>query len=47
MGFCDCFGSGLSKQERLEEERIASEEARAKASEAALRRFSPFIVIFN
>lgn len=42
MGFCDCFGGGLSKQERLEEERIASEEARAKAAEAAQKRFFSF-----
>ncbi|RVX22664.1 hypothetical protein CK203_012761 [Vitis vinifera] len=42
MGFCDCFGGGLSKQERLEEERIASEEARAKAAEAAQKRQEQF-----
>ncbi|XP_057974665.1 uncharacterized protein LOC131162329 isoform X4 [Malania oleifera] len=42
MGFCcDCFGGG-SKQQALEEDRLASSEARAKAAEAAQRRKEQF-----
>ncbi|KAK3020768.1 hypothetical protein RJ639_047896 [Escallonia herrerae] len=37
MGCFDCFDGG-PKEERREEERIASEEARAKAAEAAEKR---------
>ena len=32
MGCFECFGGGLAKQERLEEERRASQEARSKAA---------------
>lgn len=39
MGCFGCFDGGLAKQERLEEERRASEEARAKAAEAAEKRY--------
>ncbi|KAK3029784.1 hypothetical protein RJ639_038226, partial [Escallonia herrerae] len=37
MGCFDCFDGGL-KEERREEERLASQEARAKAAEAAEKR---------
>uniref|UniRef100_A0A251TY14 Putative small VCP/p97-interacting protein n=1 Tax=Helianthus annuus TaxID=4232 RepID=A0A251TY14_HELAN len=40
MGCFGCFDGGLAKQERLEEERRASQEARAKAAEAAEKRNS-------
>ncbi|KAL2895020.1 Starch synthase 3 chloroplastic/amyloplastic [Bienertia sinuspersici] len=36
-GICSCF-DGEDKYERREQERLASEEARAKAAEAAQRR---------
>lgn len=41
----DCFGfidGGLAREERLEEEHRASEEARAKAAEAAEKRQEEF-----
>lgn len=47
MGFCcDCFGGGDSRMTK-EEERLASEEARARAAEAAQKRFTllPFVNI--
>ncbi|KAF5780490.1 putative small VCP/p97-interacting protein [Helianthus annuus] len=42
MGCLDCFDGGLARQERLEEERKASQEARAKAAEAAEKRQEQF-----
>ncbi|KAF5792221.1 putative small VCP/p97-interacting protein [Helianthus annuus] len=42
MGCFGCFDGGLAKQERLEEERRASQEARAKAAEAAEKRQEQF-----
>ncbi|XP_076888972.1 uncharacterized protein LOC143580302 [Bidens hawaiensis] len=42
MGCFDCLGGGLAKQERLEEEQRASQEARAKAAEAAEKRQEQF-----
>ncbi|KAM0063035.1 putative small VCP/p97-interacting protein [Helianthus debilis subsp. tardiflorus] len=42
MGCLDCFDGGVARQERLEEERIASQEARAKAAEAAEKRQEQF-----
>ncbi|XP_077215041.1 uncharacterized protein LOC143849750 [Tasmannia lanceolata] len=41
MGFCVCFG-GKAKEERREADRLASEEARSKASEAAQKRQEQF-----
>lgn len=38
MGCFDCFTGGASKQQRREEEELASREARAKAAEAAQKR---------
>lgn len=37
MGFCDCC-FGVSREQRQEEDRLASEEARSRAAEAAQRR---------
>jgi len=46
MGICfGCFGGG-DKRMSKEEERLASEEARARAAEAAQKRFFPFSSIF-
>ncbi|KAL3514373.1 hypothetical protein ACH5RR_027090 [Cinchona calisaya] len=47
MGCFACFDGGASKQRRKEEEQLASQEARAKAAEAAQKRqpqvpFFPF-----
>jgi hypothetical protein len=45
MGMCfGCFGGG---EKRKEEERLASEEARAKAAEAAHQRSAPFSLFFQ
>ncbi|XP_062164255.1 uncharacterized protein LOC133870961 [Alnus glutinosa] len=41
MGCFSCFDGG-NKQRRREEERLASEEARAKAAEAAQKRQEQF-----
>nr|XP_043617944.1 uncharacterized protein LOC122589685 [Erigeron canadensis] len=42
MGCLGCFGGGEAKRERLEQERRASLEARAKAAEAAEKRQEQF-----
>ncbi|KAL9330646.1 hypothetical protein ACSQ67_000256 [Phaseolus vulgaris] len=43
MGLCSCFGCfGADNRRSKEEERVASEEARAKAAEAAQKRFYLF-----
>ncbi|KAJ0733310.1 putative small VCP/p97-interacting protein [Helianthus annuus] len=49
MGCLDCFDGGLARQERLEEERKASQEARAKAAEAAEKRqfISESVILLN
>lgn len=39
MGCFDCFDGG-NKQQRKEQDRLASAEARAKAAEAAQNRYS-------
>ena len=42
MGICcSCFDGGNDKRMTKEEERLASEEARAKAAEAAQKRSNP------
>ncbi|XP_052188519.1 uncharacterized protein LOC127798914 [Diospyros lotus] len=41
MGCFDCFG-GVDKEQRREEERLASLEARSKAAEAAQKRQEQF-----
>lgn len=47
MGICfGCFGGG-DKRMTKEEERLASEEARARAAEAAQKRFIPFSFVLN
>ncbi|MED6138244.1 hypothetical protein PIB30_072442 [Stylosanthes scabra] len=40
--FCSCFNGGNGKRMTKEEERLASEEARAKAAEAAEKRQAQF-----
>ncbi|KAL4372425.1 hypothetical protein AHAS_Ahas06G0264500 [Arachis hypogaea] len=40
--FCSCFNGGNDKRMTKEEERLASEEARAKAAEAAEKRQAQF-----
>ncbi|KAI4366485.1 hypothetical protein MLD38_022357 [Melastoma candidum] len=42
MGWCACFSGGNAKQRRIEEDRLASAEARAKAAEAAQKRQEEF-----
>uniref|UniRef100_A0A7N0R9X1 Small VCP/p97-interacting protein n=1 Tax=Kalanchoe fedtschenkoi TaxID=63787 RepID=A0A7N0R9X1_KALFE len=42
MGCFDCFDGGAAREQRLEEERLASEQARAKAAEAAQKRQEQF-----
>lgn len=47
MGLCfGCFGGGSNRMTK-EEERLASEEARARAAEAAQKRFLTFIPFFK
>ncbi|KAK6784438.1 hypothetical protein RDI58_017893 [Solanum bulbocastanum] len=38
MGCLDCFDGGSKREQRREEEQLASEEARARAAEAAQKR---------
>lgn len=38
MGCFDCFDGGSKREHRREEEQLASDEARARAAEAAQKR---------
>ncbi|KAL1814019.1 hypothetical protein ACET3Z_024084 [Daucus carota] len=42
MGCFGCFDGGQKQQQRKEQERLASQEARAKAAEAAQKRQEEF-----
>lgn len=49
MGCFGCFDGGQKQQQRKEQERLASQEARAKAAEAAQKRyrFCLFLIQFG